>query len=285
LLAGLDDAPIWNAVLDAEPAPARTLSPAGFDAACHAIACFADVKSPYTIGHSPGVAELAWLAGKRVGLPPAEAVALRRAALLHDLGRVGVSTGIWDKPSRLSEAEWERVRLPPYYTERILARSAALAPLGRLAASHHERLDGNGYHRGSMAAQLSPAARLLAAADVVHALGEPRPFRPAMPLESAAATMRGEVNAGRIDAEAAGAVLAAAGIRAAPVRRARPNGLTEREVEVLRLLARGSSNRQIAETLVVSERTVHHHVEHIYDKIDVTTRAAAALFAAQHDLV
>ncbi len=202
-------------------------------------------------------------------------VAIRRAGLLHDIGRVGVSSGIWEKPGPLSEREWERVRMHPYYTERVLARPPALARLGALASLHHERLDGSGYHRGVPASMLSPAARILAAADVYHAMIEPRPYRPARTPEAAAEELRREVRAGQLDSEAASGVLAAAGHRVRSTRRALVAGLSEREVEVLRLIARGHSKKQIGGLLTISQKTVDHHIQHIYNKINVSTRAAA----------
>jgi HD-GYP domain-containing protein (c-di-GMP phosphodiesterase class II) len=280
-----DPASVWEAVLAAEPGARPRVTPAELDEAAAAVGDFADLKAPCLIGHSPGVAALAAAAAGRCGLPAAEVDAVRRAGLLHDVGRVGVSTGIWEKPGPLTESEWERVRLHPYYTERVLARARALAPLGALAALHHERLDGSGYHRGVAAGQQPMPARLLAAADVYRALTEARPYRPAQPAESAAAELRRQARAGRLDGEAVAAVLAAAGHRTRATRRAWVRGLSEREVEVLRLLARGLSDRQMAERLSISERTVHHHVEHIYDKLDVTTRAAATFFAMQHHLL
>jgi HD-GYP domain-containing protein (c-di-GMP phosphodiesterase class II) len=248
LLAGLEEEPSWEMVLALEPGTRLSLAETQFDEACAAIADFADLKSPYTLGHSRGVAELAAEAARRCGLPEADVVDIRRAGLLHDVGRVGVSAAIWGKPGPLSEREWERVRLHPYYTERVLARPPALARLGALASLHHERLDGSGYHRGVPASLLSPAARILAAADVYHAMLEARPHRPARTPEAAAEELRREVRAGRLDGEAVSGVLA---------------GLSEREVEVLRLLARGHTKKQIA----------------------VSTRAAATLFAIEHDLL
>jgi DNA-binding NarL/FixJ family response regulator len=175
------------------------------------------------------------------------------------------------------------VRLHPYWTERILSRCPALAHLAPVAAAHHERLDGSGYHRGARGSELSSSARLLAAADAFAALTEPRPHRAALAPDAAARTLHEDVVAGRLDPEAAGAVVEAGGL---PRRRAAwPNDLTDREVEVLRVLARGMSNREIAETLVLSPRTVQHHLANVYDKINLRTRAGAAVFAIEHGLV
>lgn len=285
LFSGLDADLTWDTVLALEPARQDNLSETQFDTACRAMADFVDLKSTYTLGHSSGVAALAAAAGQHGGLPAADVVALRWAGLLHDLGRTGVSTAIWDKPGRLSEREWEQVRMHPYYTERILARPAALARLGALASLHHERLDGSGYHRGLPAAMLPPAARILAAADVYQALTEPRPHRPAFNAEAAADEIKREVRAGRLDGEAVNCVLAAAGHRVRSARPEQVGGLSEREIEVLRLLARGQSNKQIAATLVISPKTAGHHIQHIYTKIGVSTRAGATLYALEHNLL
>lgn len=285
LLTLVETPSVWEAVLAAEPGARPRLSGERFDAAVRAMADFADLKSSYTRGHSSGVARLAAAAARRCRLPEEDALFAYRAGMLHDLGRVGVSARIWEKPGPLMDDEWEQVRLHPYLTERVLSRSAAFAPLATLAALHHERLDGSGYHRGLPASMLPPAARILGAADAYHAMTEPRPHRPALPPEKAADELRGEVRAGRLDGEAVNAVLAAAGHRVRQARREWPAGLSKREVEVLRLVARGLSNREMARQLFISEGTIHHHVQHIYHKIGVSTRAAAALFAMQHDLL
>jgi len=176
------------------------------------------------------------------------------------------------------------VRMHPYLTERMLSCSPGLKPLAAIAVQHHERMNGSGYPRGLSGGAISPEGRLLAAADFYHSRTESRPHRPAAGPDEAAAQMRAEVKAGRIDAEAMAAVLMAAGHRATR-RQARPGGLTGREVEVLRLLARGLSNREIAERLVISRKTASHHVEHIYAKTGTTNRALASLFAANHGLI
>jgi DNA-binding CsgD family transcriptional regulator len=197
-----------------------------------------------------------------------------------------VPTGILDKKGKLTAAEWERVRLHAYHTERVLARSALLADAARIASLHHERLDGSGYHRGERAAQVPMAARILAAADVLQALGEPRPQRPPLPRDEAARELEAAVARGALDARAAAAVCEAAGARTRGRKAVTgPAGLTEREVEVLRLLARGRSKKQIAQTLFIAHGTVHTHVTHIYEKLGVSSRAAAALFAMEQGLL
>jgi HD-GYP domain-containing protein (c-di-GMP phosphodiesterase class II) len=283
VLAGLDAA-TWDAVIGAEPALAVMLSGEEVDAALGAVADFVDLKSPYSLGHARAVAELVAEAGARLGLDEDEVVTLRRAGLVHDLGRLGISNGIWDKPGPLGAGEWERVRLHPYLTERMLVQSAALAPLGAIAVQHRERLDGSGYPRRLSGAAISRPARIVGAADAYQAMREPRPHRPARTAAEAAAELRAEVRAGRLDADAVEAVLGAAGHRVAR-RREGPNGLTRREVEVLRLLARGLSNKQIAGRLVISPKTAGNHIEHIYAKIGASSRTAAGLFAVQHGLL
>ena len=243
-----------------------------------------------------GVAQLTFDASQHYGLPIANCQSLRRAAWLHDIGRVGVSAAIWGKPAPLNEREWEKVRLHPYYTERVLAKPDALAQLGKLAALHHERCDGSGYHRGLPTAMLSSAARILAAADVYQAMLETRPHRPARTAGAAADELRTEARAGRLDLDAVNAVLAAAGHsphqlpKGSPLPSGKPFGslsanLSEREAEVLRLLARGSTMKQIAAKLVISYKTVDRHVQNIYTKIGVNTRAGATLWAMEHDVL
>jgi len=284
ILAGLEGVGTWSAVIDAEPALADVLSGERFDEALEAIACFIDVKSPYTLGHARGVADLAAAAGAQLGLGARELPTLRRAGLVHGFGRLGVSNSIWDKRGPLGAGEWERVRMHPYLTERMLQQSSALAPLGQIAVQLRERLDGSGYPRGLSAPAISRPARILAAADAYQAMREPRPHREARTADDAAAQLRAEVRAGRLDGNAAEAVLSAAGHR---VRRRRegPAGLTAREVEVLRLLAQGLSNKAIAQRLVISPKTAGNHIEHIYAKIGASSRATASLFAMQHGLL
>jgi HD-GYP domain-containing protein (c-di-GMP phosphodiesterase class II) len=284
ILSGLDTVGTWDAVIAAEPALAIVVSGERFDAALLAVANFVDLKSPYFLGHARAVSDLAGEAGARIGLAEPELRTLRRAGLVHDLGRLGVSNAVLDKRGPPSGGDWEHLRLQPYLTERMLRQSEALAPLAAIAVQHRERLDGSGHPRGLSGAGIAQPARILGAADAYQAMREPRPHRPARSAEAAAAELRAEVKAGRLDAEAAEAVLGAAGHRVSR-RREGPAGLTQREVEVLRLLARGLSNKEIAELLVISPKTVANHVEHIYAKIDASTRAAAGLFAMRHGLL
>jgi HD-GYP domain-containing protein (c-di-GMP phosphodiesterase class II) len=276
---------VWAEVLEGEPEPVLRVGPVGLDRALAAVGDFADLRSHWTRGRSARLAEVAGAAGRLCGLPDGEVATLRRAALVADLGAVGVPAGAWAEPGPLGVDATERVRLHPYLTERVLSRCAALRPVAALAGAHHERLDGSGYHRGSTAPQLPDPARLLAAADVWTALGEDRAHRPAHPPAQARDVLRREVGAGRLHPDAVTAVLAAAGEDGRLPRAPRPAGLSEREVEVLRLISRGSSNRDVATRLSISAKTVGHHVAHVYAKIGVTTRPAAALFAMEHDLL
>jgi HD-GYP domain-containing protein (c-di-GMP phosphodiesterase class II) len=248
------------------------------------VADFVDLKSPYTLGHARAVSDLAEQAGRGLALPEEEARALKRAGLVQGFGRLGVSNAIWDKPGPLGAGEWERVRLHPYLTGRMLEQSEALAPLAAIAVQLRERVDGSGYPRGLSGPAISRPGRVLAAADAYQAMCEPRPFRPAMTPTDAASELRAEVKAGRLDADAVDAVLGAAGHR---VRRRREGlaGLTAREIDVLRLLALGLSSREIATRLVISPKTARNHIEHIYTKIGASSRVTAGLFAAQHGLL
>ncbi len=277
--------PVWDAVLAAEPAPQESVDDARLDAVLGALADFADLKSPYTLGHSSQVAELAAAAARSAGLSAAYVLDIRRAALVHDLGKTGIPNGIWEKPGPLSTAEWERVRLHPYLTERVLSRSPVLSRIAFLASSHHERLDGSGYHRGISGGALPMPARILAVANAYQAMGQRQPYRPPLDEQARAAELQREADAGRFDRTAVRCVLNAAGQAVPRVRAPWPNGLTDREVEVLRLISRGVSKRAVASQLVISPKTVGRHVENIYAKLGVSSRASAALFALQNGLL
>ncbi|MGE3590546.1 MAG: HD domain-containing phosphohydrolase [Ilumatobacteraceae bacterium] len=280
----LDGASAWSEVIGAEPALTRTLSPDELDAALLALADFVDLKSPYLLGHGRAVADLVHDAARLLGTDEASSRLSYRAALAHGLGRLGVSNAIWDKRGPLGPGEWERVRLHPHLTERILRQSAALGPIGSLAGQVRERVDGSGYPKGLDGASLSMPARVLAAADVYQSMVEPRPHRSARVPDDAAAELRAEARSGRLDSDAVEAVLTAAGHRRAS-RTGRPAGLTAREVDVLRLLALGLSNKEIAKGLGITSKTARNHIEHIYAKTGVSNRVAASRFATKQGLV
>jgi HD-GYP domain-containing protein (c-di-GMP phosphodiesterase class II) len=278
--------PAWDAVIEAEPEPQFLVGESNIDGVLSTFADFADLKSPFTAGHSTHVGDLAAAAGRVAGLDRHDVDEMRRAGYVHDLGKTGIPNGIWDREGPLSQPEWERVRLHPYLTERILAYSPSLKSIAAIAGSHHERMDASGYHRGTTGTALAQTARLLAAADVYQAMGEPRPFRPALDARARERELLREAADGKLDREAVRAVLEAAGhVLAAPRRYTWPAGLTEREVEVLRLIIRGHSNRSVADELTISTKTVGRHIENIYGKIGVSSRATAALFAMEHGLL
>ncbi len=272
----------WDELLESEPRPWRQLEGEAVGQALAAVGNFADLASPYLVGHSTGVAELARAAGHQCRFSDDDVAVVYRAALVHDLGRVAVPVRIWQKATPLTADDWEQVRLHPYHSERILARSTFLAPVAGLGSHHHECLDGSGYHRGARAAALPPLARLLAASDAYHAMSEPRPHRAPREREAAARLLMQEAETGRLDADAVSAVLEAAG-HPKP-RLERPAGLTEREVQVVGLLARGYQTKQIGRALGISGKTADRHVQNAYTKMGVSTRAAAALFAMEHGL-
>jgi HD-GYP domain-containing protein (c-di-GMP phosphodiesterase class II) len=272
-------------ILSVEPEPVVEKSMADLPRLAAAFGDLADLKSPFTHGHSKGVATLAQAAAKSLSIDSEAAGRLFVAAFLHDLGRVGISDAIWEKPGPLTHVEWEQVRMHAYHSERILATSKVLQPMARIAGMHHERLDGSGYHRECRARELPPAARVLAAADAFQAMTQQRPHREALDKERAAGELRAATRAGQLDPDAAKAVIEAAGERTGRRRDLRPAGLTDREIEVLQLVARACVNREIAEQLHISRRTAEHHVQHVYAKIGVSSRSAAALFALEHNLL
>jgi HD-GYP domain-containing protein (c-di-GMP phosphodiesterase class II) len=279
----MDTASAWEETLACEPRPHLLLDSGSIDSALAAMGDFADLVSPCFVGHSSGVARLAMDAARRCSFDMADVATLRRAALIHDIGRVAVPARIWRQPGPLAPDDWEKVRLHPYQTERILHRSPFLAVLAGVAGAHHERCDGSGYHRGTAAPGLTRSARLLAAADAYRTKIEPRPHREPLTPEQAAEMLTGEVRAGRLDAVAVRAVVEAAGQRTPRIEG--PAGLTEREIDVLRLLARGLQTKQMARALGISVKTADNHIQNVYSKIGVSTRAAAAVFAMQHGLV
>jgi len=255
----------WDAALDVAP-PGRALSDEEVQESLLVLADFSDLKSPWLGGHSRAVASLV---ADACG-PVAEA-----AALVHDLGRVAVPNTVWDKPGPLTRDERDRSEMHALVTDQLLRRLPYTAALADAACSAHERLDGSGYHRRLGGGHLDDAQRVIAAADCYQAMVSDRPYRHARSREEAATELRAMGADGRLDAEAVERVLAAAGHRRAS-RPPLPAGLTGRETEVLRLIALGLTTRQVADRLVISPKTADHHVQHIYNKIGVSTRGAAA---------
>lgn len=284
VLDGLDAESAWQRVVADRPAGRGPLTEDELDDALVLLADYADLKSPWLTGHSRAVASLAAAAAERVGLPTRDVASLRRAALVHDIGRNGVPNSIWDKPGPLSPAEKERVRLHAYYTDRVLRRASGLSALADVASSAHERAAGSGYPRAVPGSAIPLPGRILAAADAYNAMLEDRPHRRPLSRGDAASELRRAARDGELDATAVDAVLAAAGH---PVRRTptAPGGMTPREVEVLVLAAQGATTRAVAAKLGIAPKTAGNHIERIYAKIGVSTRAEAAMFAMQHGLV
>ena len=270
----VDQADSWDAALAVAPST-KPLSDAAAHESLLVLADFADLKSPWMSGHSRGVAELALAACG----PAAEA-----AALVHDLGYVAVPNTIWDKRGPLTRDERDRAETHALVTDQLVRRVPYIATLAGPGCVAHERVDASGYHRRVSGGLLDEAGRVLAAADCYQAMTSERPHRGALAPEDAARELRAMSAAGRLDGEAVERVLAAAGHRRA-ARPPLPAALTAREAEVLCLLAVGLTTRQVADRLVITAKTADHHVQHIYTKIGVSTRGAAALFAVEHGIL
>ena len=285
LLTELAKVDVLETLCGQEPAPSLVAPEWRIDETLRAFGDIVDLKAPCFHGHAPAVSSLSQGAAEQLGLAAADVVTLARSALVADVGRAGIPNGIWEAPRALHSDEWTQVKLHPYHSEQVLLRSEVLAGLAPTAGAHHERLDASGYFRGFGGASLSMQARILSAADVYAAMIEPRPYRSALPKDRAADELRAAARAGSFDPDAVEAVLRVAGHTQQKVRREWPMGLSDRQVEVLRLVADGHSNRAIAERLHVSPRTAEHHVQDVYAKIGVSSRAAAAMFAMEHDLV
>ena len=256
------------------------------DAAFMAIAALTGLKSPWLREHSTAVAELAEAAAWRLGLPAASVTFVRRAALAHDLGRVGVSNAIWEKPGPLGFGEWERVRLHPHFTERAFAQSRELASIGVLAGSHHERLDGSGYHRGTRAAGARPGGadprgRRLLRRDARVAAVQAGPRRRRCRGGAAARGERGPARRGGGRRRARGGRPP----RAAATARASVGADASASSRSSSCSCAASRTRRSPNDLRISAKTVGNHVQHVYEKAGVRSRAAATLWAFEHDLV
>jgi HD-GYP domain-containing protein (c-di-GMP phosphodiesterase class II) len=274
----------WSDIVAREPGLQRRLTERELDVALEAMADFTDLRSPSRAGHSRGVAGLVARAAADLGLAQSDVVALRRAALLHEIGLHGIPATILDKEGSLSESETERLRMHTYYTERMLSRPPALARIGAIASLAQERCDGSGHHRGLSGPAIPVTGRLLAAGCAYRAMTEPRPRRPAMSAKQAATELSAEGRRGHLDPDAVEAVLVAAG-QARSRRRVGPAGLTPREIEVLRLIARGASARGVAQRLDITSKTAETHIERIYAKTGASTRSTVTLFAMKSGLL
>jgi HD-GYP domain-containing protein (c-di-GMP phosphodiesterase class II) len=286
LLEGLDGPVDRETILALEPLPHALLDEEGCEEAYLAIADMVDMRMPFTFGHSRAVAALADAAGKHMGLPASDIRDIRWAAYTHDIGELAVPVSTWMRAGALTARETDAARLHPYHGERALA---SLGGEGKAVAAlvlrHHERLNGSGYHRYVRGADLSPAARILAAAEAFQTAREARPYRAALSDAAAAAKLRSAVREGKLCPEAVEAVLARAGQPARRDATERLAGLTPREIEVLRLIAAGHTAKEAARELEIAPKTADNHIQSLYSKIGVSTRAAAALFALERGLV
>ena len=199
LLDALDEVVDREAILALEPLPHAVLDAAACEEACLAIADMIDMRMPFTFGHSRAVAALADAAGKHMGLPAADIRDIRWAAYTHDIGELAVPVATWMKAGPLTARETDAVRLHPYHGERALASLGEEGkPVAALVLRHHERLDGSGYHRYAKAPDLSPAARVLAAAEAFQTAREARPHRAALSDTAAATKLRNAVRDGKL---------------------------------------------------------------------------------------
>lgn len=274
-----------DVLLDTEPRPVYQTTEDDLGDILRTFGEAVDLKAPFMHGHSTEVARLTRAAAAALRLSPKDTRDAAYAAHVHDLGRVAVPNGIWERVGGLGSDAWLQVRLHAYHSEQVLARSAPLAPLVRLAGMHHERLDGSGYHRSALAVQIPMPARVLAVSDVFQALTSERPHRRRYSQERAVNELRTLARARRLDSDAVEAVVSITGGGRTWRRHGGRAGLTERQVEVLALVAEGLPNRAIAERLTISPRTAEHHVQDLYARIGVSSRAAAALYAMEHGLL
>lgn len=273
------NAEAWLEALDAPPCPTQ-IAALSERVSLSIVADMIELKLPWLLGYSRRVADLGQRAAALAGLPAGQQHCIGRAALIHGIGRAAVPNGLWQRSGKLSMADWEKVRLVPYWTARAGIQIPTLRAEATLASHIYERLDGSGYYRDLDAGSLGAPQRILAAAAAYAALRMPRPWREAHTAPGAAHILAADAAAGRFDEHAVNLVLAAAdGAGAAalePVVQRRAL-LSERETAVLRRLSLGESNKEVARALQISPSTVGTHVESIFRKLECTTRTAATL--------
>jgi HD-GYP domain-containing protein (c-di-GMP phosphodiesterase class II) len=289
LTSALQQADGWSDVCALEPGDSRVMVPdSEYDTFFLALADFSDLKLPHAPGHSRAVAALAERVARRAGMSETDVTLARRAALVHTLGHVAVPAILLEADRPLTAAETEKVRLHPYFTERLLSHAPSVSEAGRVAAMHHERPDGAGYPHGLKGSQMPDAAKALAVADAFQEMVEGGHGRAPLPQSGALQAIQAGAGA-QFDEKCARALAEEFGARPAaaspPPRQDWPASLTTREVEVLRLVARGNTVGEAAKQLVISESTARHHLEHIYTKIGVSSRAGAVVFAVENRLL
>lgn len=271
------DEDLWETVIGLEPKPMQQVAGEGVQRALRALGDFADLKTPQFTGHARRIERIVTRAARVVGLDAERERTLSLAGSVHDLGVVAAPVSTWQL-TEPSPGAAERARLHPMWSERLLMRVDRLGTLAGLAGKHHERLDGTGYPAGTQG-DLSLDAELLACAEVYDESMRRTHDEPAV-----IADMRRIAASGGLSGNAINAVLSAVDAQEPLIEVDRPAGLTEREIDVLRLLTHGMTNRQIAAQLGIRAKTVGSHVEHIYSKAGVHSRAAATLFAVERGL-
>ncbi|SEJ34393.1 HD domain-containing phosphohydrolase [Paraburkholderia diazotrophica] len=250
------------------------------------IADIIDLKLPWMVGYSRGVAAAAAACAARFALDTNAQKRLYCAGLIHGMGRAAVPNPIWNAPARLSQAAWEKVRLVPYWTSRAGKQTGTLADAAELGSYAYERVDGSGYFRGASGSALSFEARVLATSAAWVALRAARPWRDALSADEAAKLLRDEAAQGRFDRDVVDALIDAGPSQRRVVNpRAQSARLSAREVDVLREISRGASNKEAARELALSPSTVRTHVESVFRKLECSTRAAATLKALALGLI
>lgn len=282
LFAGFSGGSLLALLLDEEPGERRTIDGTALDTLALTFGQFADQKTGWYAGHSGRVMSLAAGAAAIAGADTDDRERLCRAALTHDIGRVAIPNGLLERANNLGPAEMLEYRQHPFHTEYILSLVPGFDAIARIASSAHERADGSGYHRGNSRPDWAQA--VLAAANRYAELTEDRPWRDAFEPEAAAALLIERASQGRQVAEAVSLVLEAAGHGKRLAERAYPDGLTRREVEVLRCIVQGRTTHSIADRLGILPKTADHHIQHIYEKTGAHSRAPLALYALKADI-